>query len=159
MKDPLQAIKVVSWQCIIIGSFMAIKIPETIIQLFVMSQFDPAYAESFFPGLILFSFGASFAWLALSILSLSIILLISGYYLLQKKSWARNVLEIVFWFLLVFIVFNIGRIVLTILSDVSSLSVVGSIYGITLIPFLFIGALLIFNLVLLRNKKVKRVLS
>ena len=159
MRDPLQAVKVVSWQSIIVGTFMAVKIPETIILLFVMSQADPTFANSFFPGASLFSFAGAFLWLSVSILSVSLLLIIAGYFLLQKKSWARNILEVLCWLLLTFVFVNIAQALWHIFAGLKSLSATSSIYSLSLIPFLFLGGILLFDLVLLRNKKVKRVLS
>lgn len=152
MKDPLQAVKVVSWQSIIIGSFMALKIPESLLFIYIIAKLDNSFATSV-------TFSDSVFILASSILAISVLLIASGYFLLQKKVWARNVLETIFWLLLVFICFNIIQIIVTIFSNISALSATDSVYGLSLIPFLLIGALLIFNLYLLRHKKVKRVLS
>lgn len=158
MKDPNAAVKLVSFKSIIIGMFIFIKIPEVLLFLFIFSKLNPELTATFIPQESFASLIAGFSWLIISLTSVSLVLIIAGYYLLQKKNWARQVLEFVFWLLLGFIGINLFLLIRNLLNEGIS-SILSTAQIITLIPFTVIGALLIFNLYILRHRKFRRILQ
>lgn len=103
MEKVLQKIQVISWGSILIGCFLAIKIPETILSNLIFANFYSASSELTL-GLTKIYFG-----IILSLALVSAGLIIGGIYLLKKKNWARNFLEMIYWVLLMVSLVQIGK--------------------------------------------------
>lgn len=149
MKETLDKIKILGFGSIIIGLILIIKIPETIISLFLLTNFSPLNISKQLLNLTLLTY------------IISIVLIIGGIYLLKKKRWAKNLLETTYFILLVSSLIYIGKTIGTILLNLTSntMSKNALILNISLLFPLFIMTLIVFvAFITIRNKKINQIL-
>lgn len=103
MDKVLQKIQIVSWGSILIGCFLAIKIPETLLSSLIFAKMSSSN------DLLVLISSKTFLGVITSLAVLSACLIIGGINLLKKKAWARNFLEAIYWALLLVSLVQIGK--------------------------------------------------
>jgi hypothetical protein len=152
-------VTVIGWAWIVIGSLMCI---SSIMGLLASSLQIPEMHGTEQKDQFLVSMFSWFPILAIVQIGVAILGIISGFNFLKLKSWSRLFLEILTWFLLIFILgfgifWVIAWVIVTKLDSSSTFTIMGTLMG-TIITIIYVIPLG-FMLKYLRGKKTRSVMK
>jgi len=153
MEQALKYIKIIGWESIILGSFLMVKIPEAIVTFLFQTEIKEQFLNKNMTANTTQVIN-SFSFFTVSLIFFSLLLIIGGAFLLKRKQWARSWLLVTYGFLGIIVFSTLIQQLIALFK----LQVQTILFAITISPFLLLLLIILANIFMLKNKKLKQLL-